>query len=152
MTGAVVLAGLIAAVIVGGALIAAQGPIYTRMAAGLGGPVQAALIAFAIGTGALFLGLAAMGGPWPRRADMAALPIWVWFGGLIGVYVVLVSILAVPRLGVASYMVCVILGQLTASYAYDRIGAFGMAAREFSTTNLLGLVLVGLGAALVVWR
>ena len=80
------------------------------------------------------------------------LPLWAWAGGLIGVYVVLVSILAVPRLGVASYMVCVILGQLAASYAYDRVGAFGMAAREFSVANLAGLAMVGAGAVLVIWR
>ncbi|MEX0365192.1 MAG: DMT family transporter [Ruegeria sp.] len=147
MTGVLVLA-----VIAGGALIAAQGPIYTRMAGMLGGPVQAAMLAFAVGALALLALLAGLGGPFPRRAEMAAVPLWVWAGGLIGVYVVLVSILAVPRLGVASYMVCVILGQLAASYAYDRVGAFGLAAREFSMANLVGLAMVGAGAALVVWR
>ncbi|MEX0319572.1 MAG: DMT family transporter [Ruegeria sp.] len=143
---------LILAVIAGGALIAAQGPIYTRMAGMLGGPVQAATLAFAVGAAALLALLTAVGGPFPRRAEMAAVPLWVWAGGLIGVYVVLVSILAVPRLGVASYMVCVILGQLAASYAYDRAGAFGMAAREFSAANLAGLAMVGAGSVLVVWR
>ncbi|TMV04784.1 DMT family transporter [Ruegeria sediminis] len=143
---------LILAVIAGGALIAAQGPIYTRMAGMLGGPVQAAMLAFAVGAVALLALLTAVGGPFPRRADMAAVPLWVWAGGLIGVYVVLTSILAVPRLGVASYMVCVIVGQLAAGYAYDRFGAFGMAVREFSAANLAGLAMVAAGAVLVVWR
>lgn len=143
---------LIIAVIAGGALIAAQGPIYTRMATDLGGPVQAAMLAFALGAVALLGLLLVTGGAFPRRADVALVPVWAWFGALIGVYVVLVSVLAVPRLGVAPYMVCVILGQLVAGYLYDSVGAFGIAERAFSPLNMVGLCLVGFGAGLVVWR
>ncbi|MEY8840491.1 DMT family transporter [Cribrihabitans sp. XS_ASV171] len=142
---------LTAAVILGGALIAAQGPIYARMA-GLLGPVQTAMLAFALGAGALALLLGASGGPLPRREALASVPVWAWAGGLIGVYVVLVSMAAVPRMGVARYMVFVILGQLAAGAAYDRWGAFGMVPRELSAANLAGLVLVALGAGLVMWR
>ncbi len=88
----------------------------------------------------------------PRRDQLISVPVWVWAGGLIGVYVVLLSIVAVPRMGVACYMVCVILGQLGASFAYDRFGAFGMAARDFSLGNLIGLGLVAVGAEMVLWR
>lgn len=143
---------LIIAVIIGGALIAAQGPIYTRMATDLGGPIQAAMLAFALGAAALLALLAASGGTFPRRAEITSVPIWAWFGGLIGVYVVLISILAVPRMGVAGYMVCVILGQVLAGYIYDAIGAFGMAPRAFSLVNITGLGMVAVGATLVIWR
>ncbi len=136
----------------GGALIAAQGPIYVRMASTIGGPLPAALLAFTIG--ALALGLFMLGTrtPLPRTADIAQVPPWVWLGGLIGVLVVLLSIVAVPRLGVASYLVAVIAGQLTASYAYDRFGAFGIAPRDFSPVNVVGLLMVLAGAALVIVR
>ncbi len=146
------IAALVLAVVVGGALIAAQGPIYARMATQLGGPVQAAALAFTVGALALFGLLWTMGGTLPRRSDVIALPIWMWSAALIGVFVVLTSVLAVPRLGVASYMVCVIVGQLAASYAYDRFGAFGLTQREFSAGNLIGLGLVAVGAVLTVWR
>ncbi|MBO9450702.1 DMT family transporter [Tropicibacter sp. R16_0] len=143
---------LILAVILGGALIAAQGPIYTRMAELVGGPLQTAALAFGLGTLSLLMLLIATNSPLPRRSDIASVPLWMWAGGLIGVYVVVVSILAVPRLGVASYMVCVIVGQLAAGYVYDRTGAFGMEMRDFSTANLIGLGLVAFGAGLTVWR
>ncbi|WP_164660880.1 DMT family transporter [Tropicibacter sp. Alg240-R139] len=143
---------LVLAVIAGGALIAAQGPIYTRMADQLGGPLQAATLAFGVGTLALLMLLLTTSSAVPRKSDMVSVPLWMWAGGLIGVYVVLVSILAVPRLGVASYLVCVIIGQLAAGYVYDRIGAFGMDVRGFSTVNAFGLGLVALGAGLTVWR
>ena len=139
---------LIALVILGGALIAAQGPIYVRMAAALGGPLPAAALAFAIGTLALGLVMAVTRTPWPDSDEFAAVPVWVWLGGLIGAFAVLVSILAVPRLGVASYAVFVITGQLGASALYDRTGLFGNAVREFSTENIAGLGLVILGAVM----
>lgn len=143
---------LILSVVVGGALIAAQGPIYAQMTEHLGGPLQTATLAFATATLALLMLLLLSGTPWPRKEDILSIPIWMWAGGLIGVYVVLTSVVAVPRLGVASYLVCVIIGQLGAGYAYDRFGALGMETRDFSTTNLIGLALVALGAGLTVWR
>lgn len=146
------IAALILAVVLGGALIAAQGPIYSRMAQLLGSPLQAAALAFGVGTVALCFLILGTGTPLPRRAEIATVPLWIWAGGLIGVYVVVLSIFAVPRLGVASYMVCVILGQLGASYLYDRFGLLGLAPRHFSAANMVGLSLVAVGAALVVWR
>ena len=134
----------------GGALMAAQGPIYVRMAGIIGGPLTAAFVAFTIGAVALGLIMLGTRTSLPRTADIAQVPPWVWLGGLIGVFVVLVSIVAVPRLGVSSYMIAVITGQLTASYAYDRFGAFGIAPRDFSPVNVVGLLMVLVGAALVI--
>ncbi|MBE1285344.1 MAG: EamA-like transporter family protein [Rhodobacteraceae bacterium] len=143
---------LIIAVILGGALIAAQGPIYARMSLALGGPVQTAMLAFTIGALALVGGLITLAQPWPTRDQLAAVPLWAWFGGLIGVYVVLVSIFAIPRLGVATYSSLVIAGQLTASALFDRFGVFGVTERVFSAQNMLGLVMLALGAVLLSQR
>lgn len=140
---------LMALAVLGGALIAAQGPIYTRMAGALGGPVPAALLAFGIGTLALGAGLMISGQTFPDMGQMRAVPIWAWPGGLIGVFVVLVSVLAVPRLGVSTYLVAVIAGQMMAGYLFDRWGAFGLQVREFSAANMLGLILVIAGVVLV---
>jgi transporter family-2 protein len=90
--------------------------------------------------------------PWPTFGAIIGVPAWVWLGGLIGVFVVLVSVVAVPRLGVASYAVFVIAGQLGASALYDRTGLFGNAVREFTPMNMLGLMLVFIGAVLATIR
>ncbi len=136
----------------GGALIAAQGPIYTRMASGLGGPIQAAMLAFAIGTLSLFLISVLTRTPLPQISEMMQVPIWVWAGGLIGVYMVLVSIIAVPKLGVASFMVAVVVGQLAASHLYDHFGVFGLEPRQVSPLNVLGLILMMVGVFLTSWK
>lgn len=143
---------LIVAVITGGCLIAAQGPIYTRMAGALGGPLPATMCAFAVGAVALALLLLVSGGSFPDRSAIIKTPLWIWSGALIGVYVVLVSILSIPRLGVVGYMVCVVLGQLSAACLFDQVGAFGIPVRHASIVNLIGLCLVAIGASLAIWR
>ncbi len=144
--------GLVIAVCLGGALIAAQGPIYARMSTDLGSPLVAATVAFLIGACSLVLIMAMTASPLPTAAALRQTPLWVWPGGLIGVYVVVVSIFAVPRMGVATYMVVVIVGQLSASLAYDHFGAFGIADRGLGWTGLLGAALVILGAGLIAMR
>lgn len=136
---------------VAGALVAAQGPIYARMAQALGGPVQAALTAFVSAACVLVL-LASVGGVLPRAQDLKAMPPWVWAGGVLGIAVVAISTLAVPRLGAAGYLVALVAGQMLAGALYDRAGAFGLPQRVPSAWNLLGLALVVAGALLATWR
>lgn len=143
---------LMIAAIVGGALIAAQGPIYARMAVGLGHPITATLIAFVIATCAIGLVAILTGVVWPSTGAVRAMPPWVWAGALIGVYQVLVSIFAVPRLGVAPFILLVIVGQILASLAYDHFGLFGLTIRPFNLQALLGAALVFIGALLVIIR
>lgn len=137
--------------VLAGALVAAQGPIYARLAHALGGPVQAALTAFASAT-CVLAALAAAGGVLPRAADLRALPLWVWAGGVLGIMVVAISTVAVPRLGAAGYLVALVAGQMVAGALYDRAGAFGLPPRAPSALNWLGLALVVAGALLATWR
>ncbi|WP_375688879.1 DMT family transporter [Pseudooceanicola sp. LIPI14-2-Ac024] len=137
--------------VLAGALVAAQGPIYARMAHSLGGPLQAVLTAFTSAACVLAL-LALAGGFAPRVDALRAMPVWVWLGGMLGIAVVAISTLAVPRLGAAGYLVALVAGQMVAAALYDRAGAFGLPQRVPSALNLLGLALVVIGALLVTWR
>lgn len=143
---------LFIAALIGGALIAAQGPIYTRMAGDLGSAIRAAFFAFLIGTLALGAMLVLTKTGLPSGEQLGSVPLWVWPGGLIGVFVVIVSIFAVPRLGVAQYSIALIAGQIVASHSYDATGAFGLSQRSFSTANLIGLALLGVGVWLTTLR
>lgn len=137
--------------VLAGALVAAQGPIYARMSAALGGPVQTVLTAFV--TAALSMAvIAAVSGGWPKVADLRAMPVWVWAGGILGIVVVAVSSLAVPRLGASAYLVALVAGQMIAGALYDRTGAFGLPPRMPGAVNWAGLGLIVLGAALATSR
>jgi transporter family-2 protein len=142
----------VALAVLAGIIIAAQGPIYSRMTQGLSHPLNTTLLAFATATMVLVtLHLVTRTGL-PSAAQVKALPLWVWVGGVLGICVVLLSIAAVPRLGAAGYIVAVIAGQLTASLLFDQFGAFGLSYRPITWQALAGVGLIGAGATLVIWR
>ncbi len=141
---------LIVAAAVGGGLLAAQGPIFARMAVHAGGALQAGMIAFGLGFLALLVLYLLSGGTVPKLDDLKAAPGWVWFGGLIGAAMVLLSIVAVPRIGVGTFLTAAICGQLLAAIAYDHVGAFGMATRVIDMSKIIGAGLLLLGAYLIV--
>lgn len=132
-----------------GMMIAAQGAINGRLAGGVGGPIQAALISFTVGWVALLAVNLAMGHRLPAGDQAASIPWWAWVGGLIGAVMVASSATAVPRIGVAAWVSAVIAGQLAAAVLYDQFGAFGQAIRPATPLRLLGVGFLALGVYLV---
>lgn len=141
------------AAVLGGVLIAAQGPIYARMSAALGGnPLFAAFLAFGMATLALGLALILRQTPAPNAGQFAQLPWWVWLGGLYGAYQVLVSMQAVPRLGVTLFLMLVILGNMIGASAFDQYGWFGLPKRPMTLAGAAGVALMFAGVLLTVNR
>ena len=122
--------------VVCGALMAAQGAINGRLASGIGGPVQAALISFSVGTAVLLAANVAF--PTRRSSDL-----------VLGAVVVGTAALAVPRIGVAAWIAAFIAGQLGAAVLYDQFGAFGQAVRPATPLRLLGVGFLLLGVYMV---
>jgi len=143
---------LIIASLLGGGLIAAQGPIYARMSSHLGSSVNAAMLAFVVATLAIVLVAILMKTQLPTFEQLGAMPKWVWLGALVGVYQVLVSIAAVPALGVGSFVLIVVFGQIFASQIYDQFGWFGMEQRSIDLKSAIGMIVMGGGLLLVTWR
>jgi len=145
-------APIILAALIGGALIAAQGPIYARMAIELGSAVTAALIAFLLATFAVAALAVSTRVPLPTWPQLVAAPKWIWLGALVGVYQVLVSITAVPKLGVGAFILIVVFGQIVASQVYDHFGWFGLVQRSMDIKSCFGIGCMMAGLALVFWR
>lgn len=138
----------VAAVIVGGAFTALQGPTNARLAGAVASPVNAALISFAVGTAVLAVLAAVLRTP-PDLAATKALPFWAWLGGAYGAVFVVAAAFAVPRLGVASTITLMIAGQLVLSLVLDHFGWLGVPRHPMSMTRLAGVALVMLGVFLV---
>ena len=85
----------------------------------------------------------------PSAQMIAALPWWVVFGGLIGVFVVAGSAAIVPITGVALFSVCMISGLLLGSVILDHIGAFGLTVRQISPMRITGVLLALAGVMFV---
>ena len=79
-------------------------------------------------------------------------PPWMWAGGLMGLLVVFSITFAQPRLGATTTIGILIAGQLAMGAVIDRFGLFGVGQIALTWPRLLGIVLLGAGAALSLSR
>ena len=133
---------------VAGGLIALQAPINS----GLGkatGSLPAALVSFAVGAVALaaIVVLSGKAGGLGSAFDVS----WYYLvGGLLGAVYVTTALIAVAAIGAGGVAAATITGQLTASVALDRAGAFGLEQTPLTWERLLGVALLLAGTYLVV--
>jgi len=115
----------------------------------LDSPLAAALISFLVGTAALALYMLVTRTPWPARAQLAAVPAWAWYGGALGAFYVATSVIVGPRLGAATLLALVVLGQLLTSLLVDHFGWVGFPQHPLSLTRLTGAALLFAGVLLI---
>ncbi len=132
-----------------GMVLPLQALLNARLGAMTQGALFASFVSFAVGTAALALVLLATRTPWPALRELAALPPWLWLGGLIGAVFVFSGTLLVPRLGAAGLICLIVFGQVVGSLLVDHFGVL-TASRPVDLTRLAGAVLVCVGALLVV--
>lgn len=150
MSAGLLLAGV--AAVIGGMLVAAQGPIYARLSEELNrDPLAAVFVAFLTATVATAV-LVVGSGSWRSICApvLTSLPPWVLLGGLLGACHVVISMQAIPLTGVTAFLVLVIAGNLIGASIYDHFGVFGLAERPFGIGRLIGLMLVLTGVLVTV--
>jgi transporter family-2 protein len=82
-----------------------------------------------------------------------SVPKWQLTGGLLGAIYVLVMVLAVPKIGVATTIVSVILGQVLISGVIDHFGLFGSKQIPFDWQRGVAAILLGVSLFLIkTWR
>jgi transporter family-2 protein len=79
-------------------------------------------------------------------------PAWMWLGGLMGLTVVFSITFAQPRIGATATIGILIAGQLVMGALIDRFGWFGVDQISLSPVRLIGIALLGIGAALSLVR
>ena len=87
-------------------------------------------------------------GSFDGYAAAARQPPWLWIGGVMGAIVVFTITFAGPRLGTAATIGLLIAGQLAMGAVIDRFGLFGLDRIALHWPRLVGIVLLGVGAAL----
>jgi bacterial/archaeal transporter family-2 protein len=84
-----------------------------------------------------------------NSAAAARVP-WVsWTGGIFGAAFIATSILMVPRLGTATVVTLIVVGQLLSSLAFDHFGLLGTPQHDITALRLGGAVFLIIGAALI---
>jgi transporter family-2 protein len=109
----------------------------------------AALVSFLVGTVALVALLIATRSPLPDRDTLASVPVWAWFGGLMGAFYVAISTVVASQLGTASLLGLALLGQLAMSLTADHFGWMGLPVHPITLTRLAGVALLGAGVWLI---
>lgn len=109
----------------------------------------AALISFLVGTLALVILVMALRSPVPARDTLAAVPIWAWFGGLLGAFYVATSTIVAAELGAATLLGLALLGQLSTALVIDHFGWLGLPQNPVTASRLCGVALLGIGVWLV---
>jgi transporter family-2 protein len=85
-------------------------------------------------------------------ADVARQPVWLWVGGALSVVIILAITVASPRIGLAATIGTIIAFNLGVAALIDRFGWFGFDRIAITWTRVAGLVFLGFGAALSLYK
>ena len=135
-----------------GMLLPLQALINGALAQHSFGPVFAALASFSVGTLVLLAWWFASRPAFEATA-LAKVPWWAWTGGVIGALYVAGATLLIPRMGAASLICVVVLGQVIGSLLLDHFGVLHP-RQPIDGLRVVGALLVIAGALLVVrpWK
>ena len=85
-------------------------------------------------------------------AAAARQPVWLWSGALMSLIIVLAITVAGSRIGVIATISILLAGQFAAGVAIDRWGLLGAERVGVGWWKIVGIVLLGIGAALTLKR
>ena len=125
-----------------GLLLPLQVGINTELARFINSPVLAAFVSFAVGSICLLASAVLLKIPLPAFGQVAAMPVWVWGGGLIGAAGVLGAIIVGPKIGVLALFGTLLIGQLIASLFVDHFGWLGFPIQKMNVGRLFGVLLL----------
>ena len=109
----------------------------------------AAVVSYAVGL-ICVLGLAlASGDPLPSLAVARGSSWYLWTGGALGAFFIIIAIFMVPKLGAATFIALFVVGQMFASLVFDHFGLFGLEKHAASPVRLAGAALLIAGVVLI---
>ena len=109
----------------------------------------ASCASFAIGLLLLLAVCLAVRLPRPVWGDLASMPFWQWSGGLMGAFFVTAMVMLSPRLGAATMLGMVLVGQMTAAALIDHFGLAGFTPHALSIGRAVGIALLIAGGIVV---
>jgi len=132
-----------------GAMLPFQAGVNARLAHFVESPIRASLVSFVVGTIVLLVLSIAIFKPLPSGSKLAGAPWWVWVGGVLGAFYVVVTVVSAPRVGAATLIAALVAGQMVASLVVDHFGWVGFPVHHVSAGRVVGLVLLFAGVLLV---
>jgi transporter family-2 protein len=132
-----------------GAAVPFQAGSNAALGRALGNPLWATLCSLLVSVLVVVVLMLATRAPVPTLGAAEQGPGWLWLGGVAGVAYVTAALVLTPRLGAASFIVCVIAGQMLASLAIDHHGLMGLPVRPANAWRGAGVALILAGMVVV---
>ena len=132
-----------------GLSVALQQVLNANLRAGLGSPWLAGFVSYLGGTLVMLVILLVSREPWFSAASVARTSWFSWTGGVFGAIFIGISIIMVPRLGAATVLALIVVGQMIGSLTMDHFGLFGLAQHPATPVRLVGAASLILGVALI---
>jgi transporter family-2 protein len=136
-------------VITAGVSVALQQVLNARLRTGLGSPWWAGFGSY-LG-GMLVMLVVAVLAPGPRLSlEAIGNTSWPsWMGGLLGAFFIGICILLIPRLGAATVLALIVVGQMVCALVMDHFGLLGIPQQAASSVRLAGAAFLVLGVILI---
>ena len=131
-----------------GALIPLMAILNAGLARAVGGPIQAAVILFAIGLVTSLIVAATATVRIPYLPGIVRIPPAQFAGGVIVAFYVLSITFLAPRFGVGNAILFAVTAQLLSSAAIDHYALAGASLRPLTSMRVLGLIIVIIGLVL----
>jgi bacterial/archaeal transporter family-2 protein len=136
-------------VVVAGSCVAFQQLLNANLGKALQSAWWSALVSYLGGTIALATLLVILREPLFKPASATSAPLIAWAGGIFGAIFIATSVIMIPRLGVATVMTLIVVGQLLSSLVFDHFGLLGTPQHQITFVRFLGAACLIAGAAMI---
>ena len=132
-----------------GVAITIQSGVNSQLRTAIEHPLMAAFISFVVGTIALAILLIFSKDTVPGLSQYSDIHWYKYTGGLLGAFVVTVTLISVAQIGAGNMFVLIVAGQLITAVLMDHFGILGMKPNPVSLQKFFGICLLVAGAWLV---
>ncbi|MGZ3807528.1 MAG: DMT family transporter [Bacteriovorax sp.] len=132
-----------------GCFIPFQGIITSNLAQRIQHPVGAAFINFLGGMILFAIAISLSPVVFPPFKKVAAIPWYLFTGGLIGSAFIFGAVFALPKIGASVFFGQIVLGQLLMTLIVDHYGIFGLPIHKIDSARIIGISLLISGSFLI---
>jgi len=122
-------------------------PLMAALNAGLGvrlgNPIPAGFVLFLFALA--ITAVLTLINPLPSKAEIVAIPLHYYLGGVFIAFYVLSITWIAPKLGLGNAIFAVLIGQLVAAAIFDHFGLFGVPKAPITTARIVGIGLMVIG-------
>lgn len=131
-----------------GVLMAVQGTMNTALSK-FTGLMETTFIVHLTGTVVLIISLFVVRMGKGNLGAIVSAPWYSWLGGIVGIFIIYLVAASIPALGVATATTAIIVGQVLTAIIIDHFGIFGMERISCGWNQIVGVILLALGAKLL---